>query len=233
MLSNTIREIAKLQPLYSSENTEAMQERGVLIRQTLPTQLMEFRNRFSSRLIDFGSDTDIEGRDGIGRKTPAPWVRIFSKELSPSATTGFYLVIHFSVDGTRCFVTVGCASTRWDREKGDLVKSSDEEIQKKVDWARATVEKAKVSSSAFKDTIEIGSNLKLPKSFEKATAFCQTHAVDSLTDNEFLQSIDSGLDILRPLYKSYRELKDSSSAVIHEIEVESVVNPSKKNVQSL
>ena len=34
MLSDTIREIASLQPQYSSENTEPMQRRGRLIRQT-------------------------------------------------------------------------------------------------------------------------------------------------------------------------------------------------------
>ena len=232
MLSDTIRKIASLQPQYSSENTEPMQKRGRLIRQTLPSQLAEYRERFRARLGAFGDSIDFEGRDGIGRKTQAPWVRIFSRELSPSATTGFYMVIHFSVDGSRCFVTVGCASTTWDSDKGDLVKSSYKDIQRKVDWARAVVGRAKIDFSAFSDMIDIGSELTLPKSFEKATAFCQAHSVSGLTDDALLGAIDSAMNILSAIYKSYSDLEDLSSAEISKIEIESVVNPRKKSAAS-
>ena len=232
MLSSTIKEIARLQPHYSSENTEQMKKRGQLIRSVLPSQLAEFRDRFRGNLGAFGDSIDFEGRDGIGRKTSAPWVRIFSKELSPSATSGFYMVIHFSVDGSRCFVTVGCASSTWDNEKGDLIKSSDSELQRKVDWAREVAEKARIDCSAFSDAIEIGSSDKLPKSFEKATAFCQTHRVASLTDEALLLSIESALNILGVIYKSYCDLEDLNSTEICKIEIASAVNPHKKSSAS-
>ena len=94
-----IKEIARLQQLYSSDNTPEMKQRGVFIRSELPNALKKHWNQFTDSITKFSKDLSIEGSDGIGRKTQAPWVRIFSKELSPSATIGYYLVIHFSTNG--------------------------------------------------------------------------------------------------------------------------------------
>jgi len=229
MLIELIGEIAHLQTMYSSDNTDAMRRRGDLIRHSLPEALGRYRDRFRSKLGRYGSSIDIEGRDGIGRKTQAPWVRIFSRDLSPSATTGFYMVIHFAVDGSRCFVTVGCASTRWDNEKGDLIKSSDLDLQEKVEWARATVRRARKDTDGFTDTIDIGSSLALPRSFERATAFCQTHEIIGLTDRTLLASIDGALNILGAIYEAYAKLEDLESSEIATIEIEGVVNPAKKH----
>ena len=74
-------------------------ERRVDIKQNLPAALWEFHEGFRENIREFSEDLKIEGGDGIGLKTPAPWVRIFSQSLSPSATSGHYLVIHFSIDG--------------------------------------------------------------------------------------------------------------------------------------
>ena len=101
-----IKRIAELQLQYSSDNTPAMQERGEIIRNVLPAMLRESLDDFKSCLGRFSADIEIEGKDGIGRKTGTPWVRIYSKSLSPSATTGFYVVLHFSIDGNRCYVTI-------------------------------------------------------------------------------------------------------------------------------
>ena len=232
MLIETIGEIARLQRQYSSENTDAMRRRGQLIRHTLPGELEQYRDRFQSKMGTYGSSIGFEGRDGIGRKTQAPWVRIFSRDLSPSATTGFYMVIRFAADGSRCFVTVGCASTRWDSEKGDLIKSSDQDIEEKVDWARATVRKAGVDAEAFNDTIDIGSSLALPRSFERATAFCQTHEISGLTDHALLASIDGAMRILGAIYEAYANLEDLESSAIATIEIEAAVNPGKNSAAS-
>ncbi len=232
MLSDTIKQIAVLQPHYSSTNTDEMKRRGELIRNDLPEQLSKYRDSFSNLLGRFGTDISFEGRDGIGRKTPAPWVRIYSKELSPSATVGYYLVIHFSVDGTRCFVTVGSASSTWDSDRGDLVTDSDEKIAEKVNWCRTVVESSKVDYTSYLDAVEIGSDLNLPKSFEKATAFCQTHYVETLEDAKLIVSIEGALRLLAVIYASYVNLEDLPSSAANKIDLESVVNPVKKNSAS-
>lgn len=119
-----IKRVAELQLEYSSENTPAMSERGQIIRVDLPDFLRKHISEFENGLGRFFSELKIEGRDGIGRKTEAPWVRLYSATLSPSATIGFYVVIHFALDGSKFFVTIGCAATKWDNERGDLIKQS-------------------------------------------------------------------------------------------------------------
>ena len=100
MLSETISRIGELQRSWSKYNTPEMAERGVLIRNTMVAELEEFRNEFVESLAtqgkQYGDDLGIAGRDGSGNKGAAPWVRIFSKHMSPSASAGFYLVFHFS-----------------------------------------------------------------------------------------------------------------------------------------
>jgi len=135
-----LKRIAELQLDYSSENTPPMQERCRIIRSDLPAVLQNYRDKFEESLGRFSSGLEIEGSDGIGRKTQAPWVRLFSKDLSPSATTGYYVVIHFSVDSERCFVTIGFGATTWNSERGDLEKSSDTELERKKSWALAYAE---------------------------------------------------------------------------------------------
>ena len=72
---NELKRIAELQLSYSSTNTPAMQERGRIITKDFPKLLNEHLNELKPHLGKFGGDLAIEGSDGIGRKTEAPWVR--------------------------------------------------------------------------------------------------------------------------------------------------------------
>jgi hypothetical protein len=232
MLSPLIKQIAALQTQYSSKNTPAMAARGVLIRQDLPRALGAYQPLFAERLRSHGSHMMIEGSDGIGRKTQAPWVRIASRDLSPSATTGFYMVIHFAVAGDRCFVTVGCGATQWDNDKGDLVRISDDELQAKVRWAKSILANDGTDCAAFPDTIEIGSQHSLPRSFEKATVLCRTHFVADIDDEEIVVSIAEALTLLATIYDHYSQLADLKPEEIAAIDIESVVNPQRRNATS-
>ena len=100
--------------------TLKMQERGVLIRESIPAAVSELLPQLSSLMGATGADLDVTGSDGLGKKAQAPWVRLFSKSRSPSPTVGYYVVIHFSVDGRRIYVTIGCAATVWDGNAGRL-----------------------------------------------------------------------------------------------------------------
>jgi hypothetical protein len=224
-----IKEIAGLQRHYSSDNTPAMERRGHIIRKDLPSSMKVQWEQFKAALGQFSVDMDVEGSDGIGRKTQAPWVRIFSKSLSPSATTGFYMVLHFSLNGEYCFVTVGCGASKWVKEKGDLVKYSDEELNKKVTWAKGVLIKEGADISFFSDKISLESDHALPRSFEKATVLCKKYSVNLVSETEMIESISKALNLLSIIYKHYSQLNDLPLSDIADIEIESIVNPSKTN----
>jgi hypothetical protein len=227
-----IREIAELQPQYSSENTPEMERRGIIIRSELPDALKSHWSEYTKAIPRYSKDLNIEGSDGIGRKTQAPWVRIHSKELSPSATTGFYLVIHFSTNGKYFFITLGCGASKWDSDKGDLVKYSDAEISQKVNWALGVLKKENLDYSNLNDQIDIGSPHSLPKSFEKATIICKTYDVSTATENEVSTSIVDALSLLSAIYDYCSELNDLPQSDIVKSDLESTVNPVKKNLNS-
>jgi len=89
MLIPNLKRVCELQPRYSSDNTPEMQERGALIRTALVEDLRAETDGMNAAFGEFASDINVEGSDGIGRKTEAPWVRIFSDSMSPSAREGF------------------------------------------------------------------------------------------------------------------------------------------------
>lgn len=222
-----IKRIAELQTQYSSKSTPAMDERGDLIRKALPEALEIHRQNFAQSLGRFGSDIGFQGKDGIGNKTPAPWVRIFSKKLSPKPTIGYYLVVHFSVDGESCFVTLGCSASRWNNDKGDFENYSKAEVQGKVDWMLSVFEKKGIDTSSFPDQIAIGSDKPRPKSFERATALCKTFPIKTITEKEFVSSIAAALELLTVIYEEYDQSKDQPASQVNQLEIEGLINPDK------
>lgn len=52
------------------------------------------------------ADLDVAVGGHQGSYGPVPWVRIFSKEKSPSATAGIYLAYLFAADGSRAYLSL-------------------------------------------------------------------------------------------------------------------------------
>jgi hypothetical protein len=207
-LKTTLQRICKLQPLYSSSNTEPMQERGQLIRgdltEALRLILPSIQPAFGSQFSDLG----VEGSDGIGRKTEAPWVRLFSKAMSPNPREGFYIVIHFAANGDALFITVGCGSTIW--SGGDLRAISDHELEKRTSWARKIVQQNWGSISPFSDEIKIGAKAALPATFEKATAFAKRIGYESIESTNFGELLYKAAERLAEIYKAQLNDRDIS-----------------------
>ena len=136
-MRDTLRRICELQPEYSSENTPEMQERGRLIRQDLAAEIRALREPLARSLGPFGHGFFVEGSDGIGRKTELAWTRFCSKEMSPRPTDGFYVVLHFSTDGSGVNIAVGCSSSKF--YNGYSIVLPLEELDKRCQWAREIV----------------------------------------------------------------------------------------------
>src|SRR5258706_953770 len=126
--------ILELQSHWSDANTPAMEERGYLIRHSIPDWLEAFRDQLASAIHPFGADLTFEGRDGTGRKTQIPWVRYASLGHSPTATEGWYCVYLFEASGSRVYLALLHGATRW--ENGEFRPRSDAELHTLVAWAR-------------------------------------------------------------------------------------------------
>ncbi|TDF85788.1 MrcB family domain-containing protein [Pseudomonas sp. H9] len=227
LLCNIIKRILELQTQHSSQNTPLMQERGELVRKHFKERIYDAFNQIEPIFSQHGFDCAVEGSDGIGRKSYSPWVRIFTPSLSPSATEGWYVVIHFSSLGDCFYVTLGCGST----EGVDLKHLPSEELDRRKAWARDRLNVKGLSTSKFQDPIALHGN-KLSKQFERATLCAKKYLPESFDENEFWQDITELCTLLTCIYDSVLQGKspdDSQSALAQaSAEIENVVSPTQK-----
>ncbi len=200
-----------------------MAERGFLIRTTLAAIWRSLIPGLRGRFAEFADEIETEGSDGIGRKTEAPWVRMFSKELSPNPREGFYIVVHFSADGGSIYITVGCGSTIW--SGGDLKSISDEELKLRTDWARKVVVDKWSSLDPFTDAISLGAKASLPRTFEKATAFAKRFSADDLDESVLENTIAEAAERLAEIYRSQKSGRDITPGDEAAAEIESISKP--------
>lgn len=191
-----------------SANTTEMQERGNLIRHTLPAVLRRQLFDLQSAFDEIFNDISVEGSDGIGRKTEAPWVRLFSKAMSPSPREGFYFVIHFSADGTSVFFTIGCGSTIW--QNGDLEPISADELLTRTSWARSVVEQRWGMTDPFSDQISLGAKASLPRIFEKATVIARRIKIEHLQHTDLDYLLRQSMERLSEIYLAQLDGRDKS-----------------------
>ena len=198
-ITDIIKEICELQPKWTSKNTPEMKRRGELIRKDLVQALRSHEDEFKKALGKYSSDWGIKGSDGIGPKSEAPWVRIFSKKMSPSATEGYYMVIHFSADGSAVFVTIGHGSNRWSHD-GSLVSFEDEELYSITERGRKLLLDHYGSMNTFTDSIRLGAKNSGPKTFEDATVVAKRFSIQNFSDEVFVSSISKSLEMLAVIY---------------------------------
>lgn len=222
-LNDALRRICELQVQYSSENTPAMNERGVLLRGPVRSELTKLRPLLAPALGEFGGDFEVDASDGIGRKTELPWVRFCSTRMSPRATEGFYSVLHFSTDGTAVHVTVGCGSSRFIR--GNSILLPDAEIDLQTAWARKVVAESFGSVAPFTDPPRFGATRRLPRSFERATAMSKRVAVTELDRTDLDDLLHAAAKRLRVIYAAQAIGRDVSPADQDEAALATAVDP--------
>lgn len=200
-----------------------MQERGYLIRTKL-AQAIRDRLPVMQRAFDnVFDDLAVEGSDGIGRKTEAPWVRLFSRTMSPNPREGFYLVIHFAADGSAVFITVGCGSTIW--SGGDLRAVSDDELERRTSWARSVIEQRWKTLAPYQDQIVLGAKAALPRTFEKATAIARRVPVGELASTDLEEVIFGAAKRLGEIYLAQLDQRDVSQGDQDASDIAAIAKP--------
>ncbi|MFC6463297.1 MrcB family domain-containing protein, partial [Paracoccus aerius] len=216
-MRDTLRRICELQPYYSSKNTPEMQERGRLVRQVLTEDIRALRVLLSAALGEFGHDILVEGSDGIGRKTELAWTRFCSEEMSPRPTDGFYVVLHFSTDGSGVNIAVGCSSSKF--HNGYSVVLPPNELDNRCEWARRVVLEDRGSLEPFTDPSDFGARAKLPQSFERASALVKKVAYADIEDDVMERHLIEAAEMLRAIYAAQRQGRELSPADQTELEI--------------
>jgi hypothetical protein len=222
-MKQTLAQICALQPRYSSSNTPEMQERGRLVRTALEGELHARLPVLQTAFDPTIRDLNVGTSDGIGRKTEAPWARVFSTAMSPNPRSGFYLVIHFAADGSAVFVTVGCGSTVW--SGGDLRPVSDSELARRTSWARQVVEQRWGSIAPFSPGMDLGAKADLPKTFEKATALAIRISAAELGTADLEAALYMAAERLGEIYLAQRSQRDVAPGEQDKSALDQLVNP--------
>ena len=202
-----------------------MQERGRLIRTDLAQALRDRIPKLQTAFDPLIDDLAVDASDGIGRKTEAPWVRLFSRTLSPNPREGFYVVFHFAADGSAIFVTVGCGSTVW--SGGDLRPVSDEELSRRTTWARSVIQQRWGSKTRFSNDMNLGAKSPLTKTFEKATAVAARIPIDELEETDLDELLLEASRRLGEIYLAQLDARDVSPGDKDTDEVVAIARPLK------
>jgi hypothetical protein len=227
-LTSILLRICELQPKWTSKNTPEMEERGVLVRKSLVHALGEYEERFKNALGKYASEWHLYGRDGSGPKTEAPWIRACSRLMSPSATQGFYMVVHFAADGSAVFVTIGHGSNNW-HANGSLTPYKPAKLAEITERGRRILTEACGSLEPFIDRISLGAKNSGPENFERATVCAKRIPVEQLTDDLFIGYIVRALEMLAVIYDGVTLGACQDAAMLDQRDVDNFSNPLKKS----
>ena len=151
----------------------------------------------------------ITGSVGQGNWATVPWVCIFDRKITTSATKGVYIVYLLAKDGKTLYLTFnqGCTDIRNSHSKADTIKIMR---QKAADIA------SKIDSRGFAcdDKIDLGSGLtELAELYQKGTIFYKAYRQgDVPSDEELKNDLKNMMDIYRE-YVNPREPEPNTELV--------------------
>ncbi|MFE3163840.1 MrcB family domain-containing protein [Streptomyces sp. NPDC059224] len=202
-MDDLLAKVLDLQPSWVSTNTEEMQERGVFIRRQLPALIRAHGADLAALLGTPAGDLGVEGRDGTGLKAEIPWVRVFSRDQSPSSTTGWYVVYLFSASGRRVYLSLNQGTTIW---TGGVFKARRaEDLRARVDWAWPLVADAAAAHPALRRTIQLDARTPLGSGYGPGNVVAVAYERDQLPSQEvLLKDLAFMTGLLGTLYEAER-----------------------------
>ncbi|MFJ1932692.1 MrcB family domain-containing protein [Kitasatospora sp. NPDC088160] len=194
-------EVLDLQQVWSAKNTPEMKRRGVVIRKELASQLVAHLDAIAQTLGLSTGEVGVEGRDGTGLKTEIPWTRVFARGLSPSATSGWYIVYLFSSSGDRVYLSLNQGTTVWTGT--DFAPRKPEDLRARVAWARPLVAtKAGARSDLARDIDLQARKSQLGTGYEAGNVLAIEYQRDRIPDRETLiADVLFMTDLLAEVYK--------------------------------
>lgn len=134
-------------------------------------------------LAENGAGLLIVGRAGIGNWATVPWISVFDRAITESATKGYYPVYLFHSREQIVHLSLNQGTTAVRRE---FNKSAREIMRQRADMMRARIADVPTNFSSTK--IELGSTKELPRDYEAAHVLGTTYHLRTLPSEETLRS---------------------------------------------
>lgn len=199
-MRDQFEEALLLQTEFSANNTPAMQRRGQLVRTEIAA---EIRALIAGRSgLSEVPDLQVQGKDGTGRKTEVPWVRVYSASRSPSATIGWYAVYLFSAEGDRLYLSINQGTTRWDG--AGFPRRPEHELRARVEWARAqlTDDVGEVRGTWLPDIQLDSRRSELGRGYELGNVLALEYHLDAIpSDEELVRDLHEAIHLLGVIYR--------------------------------
>ena len=171
------------------EQTFAGHPMGSFFRNEIPNAI------YNSGIVD-SKDYLITGSVGQGNWATVPWVCIFDREITTSATKGVYIVYLLAKDGNTLYLTFnqGCTKIREKNSKKETIK---------IMRQNAAQIAAKIDSRGFStdENIDLGSGLtELAELYQKGTIFYKAYRKGNVPAEAELQA---DLTKMMDIYREY------------------------------
>jgi hypothetical protein len=219
----TLKRICELQRQYSHKKTPAMAERGRLLREGLRMAIVTRLPEIASAMGGMAADLRVQAHDGIGHKSAAPTVRVFSQSLSPHPRDGYSFVVHFAFDGSAVYFTISHGISVW--SDGNNRPSTEDELKRQKEWAEEVIKERWGTLEPFTDRMALGAPGTLAQSFDRATVLARRIPEGQLDAVDVYALLLAQCERLGEIYRCQLQLRDVSPADQVEREVFRTLNP--------
>lgn len=168
---------------------------GNFIRQTVP------ENVYKTNLVDKDKYL-ITGSVGQGNWAMVPWLCVFNKSITTTATEGVYVVYLLSKDGNSLYLTFnqGCTDLKKNHGKKGAIKLMRENAKKIA---------AQIDSRGFRtdEDINLGDGLtELGEMYQKGTIFYKEYKKGDVPEESVLRD---DLEKMMEIYEEYTEKENT------------------------
>lgn len=177
--------------IKAKQEKQAGHATGNYIRKDAPEAL------YRTGLID-RQNYLIKGRVGYGNWATIPWLGIFNKKITTTATKGVYIVYLLAADGNSLYLTLnqGCTETRNSHSKKETIRLMREK-------ANEIVSHIDNRGFAADEEIDLGDGLtELGELYQKGTIFYKKYKKGNVPEEEELQD---DLSRMMDIYREYAE----------------------------
>ena len=200
--------IEKLMRGYATARNEVFANNpfGEFVRKDIPEMFYEQGSIDKDRYL-------ITGSVGQGNWAMIPWICIFDRAITTSATKGVYVVYLLSKDCSRLYLTFnqGCTDIRKTHDRKETISI----MREKADKLSVQIDNRGFASD---EDISLGEGLtELGILYQKGTIFYKKYDVDSIPDE---QELKDDLSKMMDIYKDYVQLTKS-------IDITAVIPPKK------